>query len=397
MANPWQFWTAQQIAAATGAPAAKISAAWPLLADALDTIGIYDRLVSIAALATVRVETGKAFAPIEEYASGDAYEGRVDLGNTQPGDGRRYKGRGLIQLTGRANYRTYGNVIGVDLEAQPERALEPDISARLFAAYFARHFIRWLPPPSPLMSCVDLARAEEWRGVRVAVNGGENGLDLFMSVVNALLGETTVAPLPFNPDAPCDVQPTDWGCALESTQWLLRSIGRNPDASNPQADPWLRSQLVPGIISTDVGLRDATGQQLANWITETYGKEMGFVAQASPVEFADVLAGAGVNPMIIGGRKWGPGGHWAGVRRADENGWLELANPAPNYTGVGTHLSPEEWAARGPWSCIWIDRMSTLEPAPPPPPPPDPKAALRERFALIERELAALKTEMLGA
>src|SRR5512134_1807593 len=44
----------------------------------------------------------------EELASGIAYEGRLDLGNTQPGDGMRFKGRGLIQLTGRANYTRYG-------------------------------------------------------------------------------------------------------------------------------------------------------------------------------------------------------------------------------------------------------------------------------------------------
>ena len=52
---------------------------------------------------------------LEELASGQAYEGRADLGNAQPGDGPRFKGRGLIQLTGRVNYAAYGRSIGLDL------------------------------------------------------------------------------------------------------------------------------------------------------------------------------------------------------------------------------------------------------------------------------------------
>jgi len=55
----------------------------------------------------------------QELASGAAYEGRSDLGNTQPGDGVRYKGRGYIQLTGRANYRKYGPTAGADFENNP--------------------------------------------------------------------------------------------------------------------------------------------------------------------------------------------------------------------------------------------------------------------------------------
>lgn len=46
-----------------------------------------------------------------EFASGAAYEGRKDLGNTQPGDGKRFKGRGPIQLTGRANYKKAGDAV----------------------------------------------------------------------------------------------------------------------------------------------------------------------------------------------------------------------------------------------------------------------------------------------
>jgi predicted chitinase len=162
-----------------------VTANWPLLQAALTARGIGDRPVLIAALATVGVETG-SFAPIPEWASGDSYEGRVDLGNTQPGDGRRYKGRGLIQITGRANYRHYGQLLGTDLEGNPDLALDPAIACQIFAVYFTEHRIQWLRAPAPLMSCADLARAGEWRGVRLAVNGGYNGLDRFLEIVNGL-------------------------------------------------------------------------------------------------------------------------------------------------------------------------------------------------------------------
>lgn len=81
-------------------------------------------------LATAHWETDRLNA-MEEYASGSAYEGRADLGNDQPGDGLRFKGRGFPMLTGRKNY-AWASTLGVgDLVAQPHEASDPDISARI--------------------------------------------------------------------------------------------------------------------------------------------------------------------------------------------------------------------------------------------------------------------------
>jgi len=76
------------------------------------------------------------FRTLEEYASGAAYEGRKDLGNTQPGDGRRFKGRGMIQLTGRFNYKKYGEALGYDLINNPELAKDPEVSVYTACVYW---------------------------------------------------------------------------------------------------------------------------------------------------------------------------------------------------------------------------------------------------------------------
>lgn len=71
------------------------------------------------------------FKTAEEYASGDAYEGRKDLGNIYKGDGRKYKGRGFIQITGRYNYTEAGKALGLDLVNHPELAEKPVNAAKV--------------------------------------------------------------------------------------------------------------------------------------------------------------------------------------------------------------------------------------------------------------------------
>jgi hypothetical protein len=145
------------------------------LYKALGDASLLNDYTLIGALATVRVEVGRAFKPIEEYASGNAYEGRKDLGNYVPGDGPKYKGRGFIQLTGRNNYTNYGKVLGIDLVCHPELALQPEISAKILVQYFKDHNIA--------LYC----NLKDWKKVRELVNGGHNNLDLFISVVNQYL------------------------------------------------------------------------------------------------------------------------------------------------------------------------------------------------------------------
>lgn len=82
-----------------------------------------------AFIAQVVHESG-AFKYMEEIASGEAYEGRKDLGNVHPGDGKRFKGRGLMQITGRENYQKCGDDLGVDLISNPDLLAKPGYSCR---------------------------------------------------------------------------------------------------------------------------------------------------------------------------------------------------------------------------------------------------------------------------
>lgn len=100
------------------------------------TYGILDTGLRLAHFMGQCAHESGGFRYMEEIASGADYEGRADLGNTQPGDGKRYKGRGPIQLTGRANARFYGRKCGIDFESRPDLMAVPSIGILTACMYW---------------------------------------------------------------------------------------------------------------------------------------------------------------------------------------------------------------------------------------------------------------------
>ncbi|WP_207390394.1 glycoside hydrolase family 19 protein [Rhodococcus sp. ABRD24] len=137
-----------------------------------------DTPVRKAAFIAQLVVESDSFRTFEEYASGRAYEGRSDLGNVAPGDGERYKGRGAIQVTGRHNYASVSQYLGIDFVAHPELMATPENAFETAAWYWQSR---------------NLNAAAENDGIEKVsriVNGGTHGLpqriDNFVRALNVL-------------------------------------------------------------------------------------------------------------------------------------------------------------------------------------------------------------------
>lgn len=147
------------------------------LQAAVEELGVRDVAMFVAQCA----HESDHFKTTTEYASGAAYEGRKDLGNTEPGDGRKFKGRGYIQLTGRSNYAKAEAYFGVDFLEHPERVAEPEWAAKV-SAWFFTVFAK--------VDGLDITRATK------RINGGLNGIKQrteFYSLAKKFLEQTPTA------------------------------------------------------------------------------------------------------------------------------------------------------------------------------------------------------------
>lgn len=153
----------------------------PNVIDALIAQGLENRPMVLVAIATIRTESA-GFVPISEFKSdlntapggppfGKYEEPHRKLGNVKPGDGALFRGRGFIQLTGRANYQKFGPLLKppIDLLQFPERANESRVAADLLCLFLKNREGR----------IKAALRAGDFAEARSLVNGGVHGVDVF--------------------------------------------------------------------------------------------------------------------------------------------------------------------------------------------------------------------------
>ena len=168
--------TAEQLQAIMPAtPAKRREALLPFLQAAMIEFAIEAPARAAAFLAQLAHESGQ-FRFMEEIWGPTGAQRRYEpvstlatnLGNSEAGDGKRFKGRGPIQITGRANYRRFGDLLGTDLVSEPARAALPELAFRIAGLFWSKKGLNEL---------ADRATDEAFREITRRINGGFNGLE----------------------------------------------------------------------------------------------------------------------------------------------------------------------------------------------------------------------------
>jgi putative chitinase len=158
--------TPQDLALATGARIDRATEFLPIIERAAVDFEINTQARMAAFLAQVGHESGglhwltELWGPTSSQAR---YEGRADLGNTQEGDGFKYRGRGLIQLTGRANYQKASDALATDFIGDPDQLAQPEYAVRSAMWFWQSHGLN------------ELADTGDFERVTKIINGGLNG------------------------------------------------------------------------------------------------------------------------------------------------------------------------------------------------------------------------------
>lgn len=232
-------------------PIARRNEYLPFIQQAMQEFEVTSYLREAAFLAQLAHESGE-LRYMEELASGAAYEGRKDLGNTQPGDGKRYKGRGPIQLTGRSNYKKYGDLLGVDLINNPTVAATKEVGFRIAGQFWKLNGLN------------ELADQQKFETITRRINGGLNGqsdrvkyYNRAKQVLNQNAVVTPSGPVstPTQPSAPTQAPPYPG---------LLQKGSKGPSVTKLQQ----RLNDLGASIGTDGIFGNGTRQAVINFQTE---------------------------------------------------------------------------------------------------------------------------------
>jgi len=205
--------------------AAKAEVCLPCLVAAMNEFAIASPPRMAAFLAQIAHESGELRFMQELWGPTPAqrrYEPAsplaTTLGNTEPGDGAKFKGRGPIQITGRANYQRFGNLLGIDLVADPARAALPDVAFRIAALFWSKKGLNEL---------ADEATPDAFREITRRINGGFNGLadrEQFYAVARTVLDVTAPPVARGGPPRPRGSEPE----FLRGYEAILREAQRRP-------------------------------------------------------------------------------------------------------------------------------------------------------------------------
>ena len=179
--------TPRDLALCTGARIDRATEWLPAIVDAMREFSINTPARQAMFLAQIGHESGGLHFLIEIWGPTDAqkrYEGRADLGNNQPGDGFKFRGRSFIQITGRANYKAVERAFLVDVIAHPELLAQTPFAARASAWWWKNHGLNELADTGSCEACTR------------RINGGLNGLDDRKALLEVARGVLAPPPAP---------------------------------------------------------------------------------------------------------------------------------------------------------------------------------------------------------
>jgi predicted chitinase len=201
----------------------------PFLQAAMTEFAIEAPARAAAFLAQLAHESGQ-FRFMEEIWGPTSAQQRYEptttlattLGNTEPGDGKRFKGRGPIQITGRANYRRFGDLLSVDLLSDPPRAAASELAFRIAGLFWSKKGLNEL---------ADRATPDAFKEITRRINGGFNGLaerQKFYTSACTVLG-VVAPPLPRGPVPIAPEEPV-FERGYEAIRSLVRPVRRRKAA-----------------------------------------------------------------------------------------------------------------------------------------------------------------------